>query len=558
MKRNLNQKRTLDEITKTPPKSKTRLVQGSNPKFQEKDQPLEQEINVAVKSKRRSKQQKQSERDNKSISDFFFTKDHEKNLGKKFELNSSDQPKENFIAQETVRSNDSGSVIDDLDYSQIKFVQDHNIPSSRLSLSDEKKPQSRSQSKTKQQISDKEEVKQSSTSQQKISKSSLNKELLEEVSLGQRLFKNRIKAYAQDYKDENMLTFNQMMDKCLLPEDDAKFQIDVKSAIFSSFEFEDVLMAPLFENKIPTTIFEDKLKRVNPDIFIQEDEFNSNKVNVYQYGTAKSDNMFSKLNQVYVAQNIAVPYNLKKQENLFRQKINLDDFDFSKASVHLIESINGRLKSDKKTLFGLLRMQNLLKDRQPFPENSKVWIQASSISRMWPKYLVQFYFYLTGILVSEERVHTHFGFIYPTEQYCRKTYLGIHNCDCLHLKSTSWNMAGFPKGSFYRYEGRTKELDRNIAHSKVIIITRDSKGIEIDDDTVIYTGSHNMSQNAWGKDEKNGEQFTIANWELGIMKGPEKGSKELKQKWTQSFCFKFPPTKYQFGDLPYFGDVDYK
>lgn len=63
-------------------------------------------------------------------------------------------------------------------------------------------------------------------------------------------------------------------------------------------------------------------------------------------------------------------------------------------------------------------------------------------------------------------------------------------------------MNGFPKGSFYRYEGRTKELDRNIAHSKIIIITKDENGNDIDDDTVIYAGSHNMSSNAWGKEEK--------------------------------------------------------
>lgn len=55
-----------------------------------------------------------------------------------------------------------------------------------------------------------------------------------------------------------------MMNKNLLPESDPKFEVNAISAIFSCFEFEDILMAPLFEKKIPTTIFEDKLKRVNP------------------------------------------------------------------------------------------------------------------------------------------------------------------------------------------------------------------------------------------------------------------------------------------------------
>ena len=57
----------------------------------------------------------------------------------------------------------------------------------------------------------------------------------------------------------------------------------------------------------------------------------------------------------------------------------------------------------------------------------------------------------------------------------------------------------------------------------MIVVTKTDKGI-IDDDTMIYFGSHNFSSNAWGKEEKSGSQFTIANWELGVVFLPEKGS----------------------------------
>ena len=106
--------------------------------------------------------------------------------------------------------------------------------------------------------------------------------------------------------------------------------------------------------------------------------------------------------------------------------------------------------------------------------------------------------------MSEEKIHEKFGFIYPTEQYARKSNLGIHNCDCLHLKTTAWKAKGFPTKSFYKYEGRTETFNQNIAHSKIVIITDNYKG-EINDNTFIYTGSHNMSSNAWGKFEKNKE-----------------------------------------------------
>lgn len=64
-------------------------------------------------------------------------------------------------------------------------------------------------------------------------------------------------------------------------------------------------------------------------------------------------------------------------------------------------------------------------------------------------------------------------------------------------------MQGFPRSSFYRYEGKAEPYDRHIGHSKIIIITNDDKGT-IDDDTFICVGSHNFSTNAWGKDELQG------------------------------------------------------
>ena len=52
-----------------------------------------------------------------------------------------------------------------------------------------------------------------------------------------------------------------MMNKFLLSETSWDFSIDIKAAVFSSFEYEDIMLEPLFENKIPSTIFEGKIKR---------------------------------------------------------------------------------------------------------------------------------------------------------------------------------------------------------------------------------------------------------------------------------------------------------
>jgi len=42
-------------------------------------------------------------------------------------------------------------------------------------------------------------------------------------------------------------------------------------------------------------------------------------------------------------------------------------------------------------------------------------------------------------LVSEERITERFAFIYPTEEYVKKSNLGVEGTDCLHLRSVVWS-----------------------------------------------------------------------------------------------------------------------
>ena len=136
-------------------------------------------------------------------------------------------------------------------------------------------------------------------------------------------------------------------------------------------------------------------------------------------------------------------------------------------------------------------------------DKCKIWVQSSSIGKLWPRFLQEFYFDITGSLVSQERINSRFAFIYPTEKFVRDSYGGIEECGCLHLKSTSFSQTNFPRASFYRLQGKTPDLDRVVSHTKMLIVTHDDSGT-IDDNTLIYFGSHNFSTNAWGKEEKQG------------------------------------------------------
>lgn len=85
----------------------------------------------------------------------------------------------------------------------------------------------------------------------------------------------------------------------------------------------------------------------------------------------------------------------------------------------------------------------------------------------------------------------------------------------------------------------------------MIVTEKGANKDAITDDTVLYFGSHNFSAGAWGNLEKDGAQIAIANWEIGVVFPPEKGSKEMKEKIVKSMVLKFPPEKYGESDYPF-------
>jgi tyrosyl-DNA phosphodiesterase-1 len=94
--------------------------------------------------------------------------------------------------------------------------------------------------------------------------------------------------------------------------------------------------------------------------------------------------------------------------------------------------------------------------------------------------------------------------IYPTKDYIlNESYRGINFAGCLMLKSATYNKPSFPKVTMHKFEGNKSYAFSHgvIPHLKVIIVTREDD--IIDDETVIYFGSHNFSSGAWGKLEKN-------------------------------------------------------
>ncbi|CAD8055699.1 unnamed protein product [Paramecium sonneborni] len=149
--------------------------------------------------------------------------------------------------------------------------------------------------------------------------------------------------------------------------------------------------------------------------------------------------------------------------------------------------------------------------------------------------------------------------IYPTSDYIQnQTKAGPEYANPLFLRKQQFENPKFPKNIFYKYQGSNYYFWHagNIPHLKVIIIT--SLDEKIDDKTSIYIGSHNFSQAAWGKLEKNATQLFISNTELGVLYPPKKDSAKFKQQIIEQLSFKFPPDKYEKTDQPWISEVYYE
>lgn len=68
---------------------------------------------------------------------------------------------------------------------------------------------------------------------------------------------------------------------------------------------------------------------------------------------------------------------------------------------------------------------------------------------------------------------------------------------------------------------------------------------------MIYLGSHNLSQAAWGNLEKGGSQISMNNYELGVVFPPLTGSEEMKKRIISALPIKLPPSKYSKEEVPF-------
>ena len=231
-------------------------------------------------------------------------------------------------------------------------------------------------------------------------------------------------------------------------------------------------------------------------------------------------------------------------------KINFDEYDFSDVAVDLIASANGRFTENEKDLYGVGRL-NYLMDSKYFniDKNNNLLIQCSSFGVSKQKNFFSNLY--KGFNLKEENT---IDIFYPTENYIYTCEKGIELSSCLF----------FSKDAFKLYENNLHDVvlkdkfkDRKtVFHSKIFITGKKNKNNNfiLNNDSIIYIGSHNFSASAWGNYEKNGTQISVANYELGIIFDLNLLNYMEKLDIYNNLLFNFDCPKYSEDDKPFFTD----
>ncbi|KAL4463415.1 hypothetical protein ABPG72_017136 [Tetrahymena utriculariae] len=258
--------------------------------------------------------------------------------------------------------------------------------------------------------------------------------------------------------------------------------------------------------------------------------------------------------------------------------IHLRSYEIKGIDFMLVSSLPGKYSGSQIHEYGKMRIRKICQVFNPRNIYSKkvLYSQSTSLGTIDRTFVNEFLFcFLPYQFCSEVELkdkvkkndpekNDEIRLIFPSKDYIiNKTLDGAGYSDTLFLTSKRYQKESFLKNIFYQFQckqmdslGESQDKQKGIIpHFKTMIVCEQNG--EINDDTVIYIGSHNFSEAAWGKLNKDNSQLYISNTELGILVPPMKGSKELKEEIVEIMNYKFPAKQYREKEKPYISDIDH-
>lgn len=248
----------------------------------------------------------------------------------------------------------------------------------------------------------------------------------------------------------------------------------------------------------------------------QDWEFKSQSIWVQDFFRGNNDNSCEFLE--YLQKFLRNVLNGSKQVEFWLSKVK--EFNFEDATAKLVASVPGYF-TGRDVVWGHLRLKSLIngvalnmcgKPDEYVKEKERIVLQFSSIGRISERWLHN---ELISSLSSTPE--TQLEIIFPTVEQVINSIEGIEGGISLPVKKEYIYKPWITK-LLHRCE--TENAKDNASHGKAIPHIKTFLKYKVSDETVeiiwIVQGSHNLSNAAWGQLQKNGSQYCIRNFELGI------------------------------------------
>lgn len=144
-----------------------------------------------------------------------------------------------------------------------------------------------------------------------------------------------------------------------------------------------------------------------------------------------------------------------------------------------------------------------------------------------------------------------FSVVFPDEAHVQNSALGPENANCIFLDHDRFHSHKFQKQVLTKFQGNghVRNNETVIPHLKICVVSN-AKG-RINDDTILYVGSHNMTKAAWGRYNREGTTCYVSNYEMGLIVPPRPGSAKKKKEMVERLGFVYPPAKLGPGERPF-------
>ena len=241
--------------------------------------------------------------------------------------------------------------------------------------------------------------------------------------------------------------------------------------------------------------------------------------------------------------------------------LDLREYDCSESQFYLVPSLPSRWTLGSDFNYGLNQLKTIYSTHKPktlfTPENVSFLYVTSSVGNLQSKFILDFvqcFFEKSKEPLNfdqKEKILSKTKVYYPSRNFTEKSKYGVKSASCLFLSRDHYETFKFQKRVLRQFERKSKENTR-IPHLKIFIIS--NNGEELNDDSIIYIGSHNFTQAAWGRLELDQSQVCINNYELGIIVPPLKNSTLAKQALLNQFDLKLDTEGFDENIKPYFSN----